>query len=122
MREQEQADAKLSEAVDVFARLVQDYPRDVTYRIEFAEALHIRAENLYLLGRSHEANESWSRCLNIWRELIRENPANVEIKRQLGLTLCDWLDPALRDPADEVRSAKGGGGQIRLRLLPGFAV
>jgi serine/threonine protein kinase len=96
--EREKAQKAFQQAIAVFDRLIEEFPDDATYPRELAMALHIMAEDLYEAGRIQDANAFYGQAVSVWREAIRNHPADHETSTQAAIALCLWFDPQFRDP------------------------
>jgi serine/threonine protein kinase len=104
--EREKAQSAFRQAIAVFGRLVQDFPDDPTYPREVATALRILAEDLYQAGQIAEANRYYRQAIGVWRETIRNHPADLEACMKLAYLHCQWFDHNLLDPTAAVEIAR----------------
>jgi DNA-directed RNA polymerase specialized sigma24 family protein len=102
----EQAQKAFREAIAVFERLARDFPDDLTYPHELVTTWRILAEDLYRAGSLRDANACMSRALSVFREAVRNHPADAESACQLAYFDCCWLDPQRREPAEAVAMAR----------------
>jgi tetratricopeptide (TPR) repeat protein len=101
----EEAQKAFRQGVAVFERLVQDLS-DPVYPSELAQAWGILAEDLYQTGNQCAAHGCYAHALNVYRQGVRDHPADPGIRWWFARCLCSCLDPDLRNPAEAIAMAR----------------
>jgi serine/threonine protein kinase len=102
----EKAQKAFRQGIEIFDRLVQDFPDESAYPSELGQAWGILAEDLYRAGNPRLGNDYFCHALSIYREAVRNHPADPDLPWWLARALCGWLDPKLRNFTEAVELAQ----------------
>src|SRR5262249_17179932 len=94
----EKAQQALRQAVAVYEQLVEEFPGKPEYLHALAIAFMILADDAFRAGRLADARGYHRQAIGIWRDAVRNHPADVEAHLRLAFIHCLRPDRDFRDP------------------------